>query len=193
MREKSAGAGGRIATAGARAKTRRKTNSPPAEAASDPDEIRLHGAVRDFTAAHPDFGFSDIEVALSTRPEQRVGADELWDRAEQALDHGALPHARIGYQLASYVRWTHGQWSDARRDSLQAERVTRSASDKTHVLGLAEAAKCLAMLEKDLSQADALAMEARARFARALHVDRLLKLERRLLGLSIRRCRPALC
>lgn len=33
-----------------------------------------------------DFGFEDIEVALSLRPEQRVGADELWDKAEAALD-----------------------------------------------------------------------------------------------------------
>ena len=32
------------------------------------------------------FGFSDIEVALSLRPAQRVGADELWDKAEAALD-----------------------------------------------------------------------------------------------------------
>ncbi len=33
-----------------------------------------------------DFGFQDIAVALSTRPEKRVGSDELWDRAESALD-----------------------------------------------------------------------------------------------------------
>jgi threonyl-tRNA synthetase len=32
-----------------------------------------------------DFGFDDIEIALSLRPEQRVGADELWDRAESGL------------------------------------------------------------------------------------------------------------
>jgi threonyl-tRNA synthetase len=33
-----------------------------------------------------DFGFDEIEVALSLRPEQRVGADGLWDKAESALD-----------------------------------------------------------------------------------------------------------
>lgn len=42
-----------------------------------------------------DFGFNDIEIALSLRPEQRVGADELWDRAEsglsQALEAKSLP------------------------------------------------------------------------------------------------------
>ena len=32
-----------------------------------------------------DFGFEDVQIKLSTRPEKRVGADEVWDRAEQAL------------------------------------------------------------------------------------------------------------
>ncbi|MGB0712827.1 MAG: threonine--tRNA ligase [Gammaproteobacteria bacterium] len=32
-----------------------------------------------------DFGFNDVRVALSTRPEKRVGEDALWDKAEQAL------------------------------------------------------------------------------------------------------------
>jgi threonyl-tRNA synthetase len=32
-----------------------------------------------------DFGFEDIFIKLSTRPEKRVGADELWDKAERAL------------------------------------------------------------------------------------------------------------
>ena len=32
-----------------------------------------------------DFGFEDIEVALSTRPENRVGDDLLWDRSEKSL------------------------------------------------------------------------------------------------------------
>ena len=31
------------------------------------------------------FGFDDIELKLSTRPEQRVGSDDQWDRAEKAL------------------------------------------------------------------------------------------------------------
>ncbi|MBX2808836.1 MAG: threonine--tRNA ligase [Cellvibrionaceae bacterium] len=32
-----------------------------------------------------DFGFSDILIRLSTRPEQRVGSDAVWDKSEQAL------------------------------------------------------------------------------------------------------------
>ncbi|WED23095.1 threonine--tRNA ligase [Vibrio sp. JC009] len=31
------------------------------------------------------FGFDEIEVKLSTRPEQRIGSDELWDKAEESL------------------------------------------------------------------------------------------------------------
>jgi len=33
------------------------------------------------------FGFEDVIVALSTRPEQRVGEDALWDKAEEALKY----------------------------------------------------------------------------------------------------------
>jgi threonyl-tRNA synthetase len=34
---------------------------------------------------YDDFGFDEIVYRLSTRPEQRVGSDESWDRAERAL------------------------------------------------------------------------------------------------------------
>jgi threonyl-tRNA synthetase len=47
---------------------------------------------------YKDFGFSDIEVALSTRPEQRVGEDALWDRAEKALAD-ALEEKNIPYTV----------------------------------------------------------------------------------------------
>jgi threonyl-tRNA synthetase len=33
-----------------------------------------------------DFGFKDVKIKLSTRPEKRVGSDEIWDRAERALE-----------------------------------------------------------------------------------------------------------
>lgn len=36
-------------------------------------------------AVYDDFGFTDIEMKLSTRPEKRVGSDESWDFAEKAL------------------------------------------------------------------------------------------------------------
>jgi len=34
---------------------------------------------------YQDFGFTDIIYRLSTRPENRVGSDEVWDKAEKAL------------------------------------------------------------------------------------------------------------
>jgi threonyl-tRNA synthetase len=34
---------------------------------------------------YKDFGFDQITIKLSTRPEKRVGADELWDKAERAM------------------------------------------------------------------------------------------------------------
>ncbi len=104
----------------------------------------------------------DVRLSAAPLEDWETAAKEYIDLAEQALDHGALPHARLGYQMASYVRWAHGQWSDARRNSLQAERVTRTGTDEQQIIGMAEAAKCLALLERDLSQADALVMEARS-------------------------------
>ncbi len=45
-----------------------------------------------------DFGFTDIKVALSTRPEQRVGHDEAWDKAEKALEV-ALDNKKLDWKL----------------------------------------------------------------------------------------------
>lgn len=45
-----------------------------------------------------DCGFDKIIVALSTRPEQRVGADGLWDKAERALDQ-ALRARRLDWEV----------------------------------------------------------------------------------------------
>ncbi|MBX3649702.1 MAG: threonine--tRNA ligase, partial [Rhodocyclaceae bacterium] len=36
-------------------------------------------------AIYRDFGFGDVKVKYSDRPEKRVGSDAVWDRAEQAL------------------------------------------------------------------------------------------------------------
>ncbi len=32
------------------------------------------------------FGFNEVDIKLSTRPEQRIGSDDVWDKAEQALE-----------------------------------------------------------------------------------------------------------
>ncbi len=45
-----------------------------------------------------DFGFDEVLVKFSTRPEMRVGADEVWDRAEQALEE-VLNHKNLDWEL----------------------------------------------------------------------------------------------
>jgi len=47
---------------------------------------------------YADFGFNDILVKLSTRPEKRIGSDETWDRAEAALAQ-ALDAKGLQYDL----------------------------------------------------------------------------------------------
>jgi threonyl-tRNA synthetase len=44
------------------------------------------------------FGFDGMRVALSTRPEKRLGSDEIWDSAENALGE-ALDEAGMPYTL----------------------------------------------------------------------------------------------
>jgi threonyl-tRNA synthetase len=55
---------------------------------------------------YADFGFSEIIYRLSTRPEQRVGSDESWDRAEkalgEALDAKQLPWQELPGEGAFY-------------------------------------------------------------------------------------------
>lgn len=48
--------------------------------------------------AYNHFGFSDIQFKLSTRPEQRVGEDALWDRSEAALE-SALNACDLEWEL----------------------------------------------------------------------------------------------
>ncbi len=47
---------------------------------------------------YADFGFDEVIVKLSTRPEQRVGEDALWDQAEKALED-ALNHKGLEWDL----------------------------------------------------------------------------------------------
>ncbi len=52
-------------------------------------EAQIQSEVSDFIdmlhEVYQDFGFDEILYKLSTRPEQRVGSDEVWDKAEAAL------------------------------------------------------------------------------------------------------------
>ena len=48
-------------------------------------------------SVYRDFGFDEVTVELSTRPEKRIGSDELWDQAESALQ-AALEATGIEYK-----------------------------------------------------------------------------------------------
>ncbi|OFE11993.1 threonine--tRNA ligase [Pseudohongiella acticola] len=47
---------------------------------------------------YKDFGFDEIILRLSTRPEKRVGSDEMWDKSEEALRQ-ALNNSGLAWEL----------------------------------------------------------------------------------------------
>jgi threonyl-tRNA synthetase len=65
-------------------------------------EDQIQSEVADFIVllrkVYRDFGFEEVLYKLSTRPEKRVGSDEIWDKAERALQT-ALDAQGIDYQL----------------------------------------------------------------------------------------------
>ena len=65
-------------------------------------EEQIQEEVSDFIdllfRVYGDFGFRDIQIKLSTRPERRVGSDEIWDKAELALEQ-ALEAKGLAWQL----------------------------------------------------------------------------------------------
>jgi len=64
-----------------------------------PEQVRQESA--DFIdllyRVYADFGFNEVLVKLSTRPENRIGADELWDQAEAMLA-ASLDEANIEWE-----------------------------------------------------------------------------------------------
>jgi threonyl-tRNA synthetase len=59
------------------------------------DETRAFCSLLD--AVYRDLGFADYKVKLATRPEQRIGTDEQWDRAEADLEI-ALKQTGLEYE-----------------------------------------------------------------------------------------------
>ncbi|MCQ9120773.1 threonine--tRNA ligase [Rodentibacter pneumotropicus] len=67
------------------------------------------------------FGFTDIYVKLSTRPENRIGSDDMWDRAEAGLA-AALAHNHLEYEVQEGEGAFYGPKIEfALRDSLGRE------------------------------------------------------------------------
>ena len=65
-------------------------------------EDQVQDEVSTFTdllySVYADFGFDEVIIRLSTRPEKRVGSDEVWDRAEKALSD-ALDAKNLAWEL----------------------------------------------------------------------------------------------
>ena len=65
-------------------------------------EDQIEQEVADFIVmlekCYADFGFTDVLVKLSTRPDKRVGSDASWDKSEAALA-AALARNKLAYDL----------------------------------------------------------------------------------------------
>ena len=64
-----------------------------------PDQIEseIKKLIHDIYDLYNTFGFTEIKVELSTRPEKRVGSDEIWDKSEKALA-SALNSSSINFE-----------------------------------------------------------------------------------------------
>ena len=102
---------------------------------------------------YADFGFSEILYKVATRPEKRIGADELWDKAEHALmeslrntgcdfiiapGDGAFYGPKIEYTLKDALgrQWQCGtiQVDFSLPERLQAEYVAEDGERRTPVM-----------------------------------------------------------
>ena len=65
-----------------------------------PDQVQSEASefIKLLFSVYKDFGFEDVKVELSTRPENRIGEDALWDKAESALE-AALEAAGMEWSL----------------------------------------------------------------------------------------------
>jgi len=124
--------------------------------------LQLTALLTDSERVCAEIDLHDILLAAGPLADRESAAREYAALAERALDHGALGHARLGYHMAATVRWTQGQWKAAREQTLQAARVVRGGQQEAQIIGMAETAKCLVMIERDISRADAMLMEASA-------------------------------
>jgi threonyl-tRNA synthetase len=61
-------------------------------------EAEIDRELRLIKEIYDTFGFDEVRIALSTRPEKRLGDDAMWDAAEGALE-GALKKNEIRYHI----------------------------------------------------------------------------------------------
>jgi len=102
---------------------------------------------------YKDFGFEDVLIKLSTRPDKRVGSDNTWDKAEKALEdalnetdlewglqpgEGAFYGPKIEYSLRDCLNrvWQLGtiQLDFSMPERLSAQYVAEDNSKQTPVM-----------------------------------------------------------
>src|SRR5690606_17446399 len=105
-----------------------------AEALADPERVALC------------LELWEVRVNARRPAEHEAAVRQIEALSERAQQLGRAEHARLGFYLLSLLRWERGDFDNARRDSLRAERVSRDGSDQERVIGLAEAARCLLLL-----------------------------------------------
>ena len=120
-------------------------------------EEQVQGEAADFIdlllKVYTDFGFNEILIKLSTRPVKRIGSDETWDRAEEALKsaldakglewdlnpgEGAFSGPKIEFSLKDSIGrvWQCGtlQLDFALPGRLEAEYIAEDNSRKMPVM-----------------------------------------------------------
>jgi DNA-binding SARP family transcriptional activator len=108
-----------------------------------------------------------VELQAQRPADTSAAAAELEQLAERALEQASAEHARLGFHLLAWLRWEEGDLADAQKHMMRAELVSRAGDEQAQVVAIAEAARCLALLERELPRAEAMALEATARSARA--------------------------
>ncbi|MDA0366759.1 MAG: AAA family ATPase [Proteobacteria bacterium] len=126
-----------------------------AEALSEQKRIKI--TLRLLAIRHQAHRPSDPEAA----------AAEIKTLAERALDLGLLDTARAGFHFLSDLRWEVGDMTSAGTYIRRAEFLSRTGNDNARIVGLGEAARCLVLLDRDLPDAEAMLLEARALAQRA--------------------------
>lgn len=65
-----------------------------------PDQIQdeIATLISMITEVYRTFGFDDLKIFLSTRPDDSVGSDEVWEKAESGLEQ-ALEANGVGYEI----------------------------------------------------------------------------------------------
>lgn len=120
-------------------------------------EDQIESETADFIALlssiYADLGFQSFDIKLSTRPETRVGSDEIWDQAETALEaainkldlpyevdpgEGAFYGPKLDFKLTDAIgrEWQCGTFQADFNlpDRLDAEFVSESGDKKRPVM-----------------------------------------------------------